>query len=73
MNTTAKSRIVVRAFHKLLSQINLPWRVIHQAYPLMAQASRGDFSGVAEFLRSQLWRCSGALASVVALTADLVA
>ena len=71
MNT--KPRLVIRAMLKLLGAVNLPNRVMEQAYALMVAASRGLLDGAAEFLRNNLFRCSGALAAVVSLTADLVA
>ena len=73
MNTVKKSRIVTRAILKMLTGVNLPRRVIESAYALMSRVSSGLLDGAAEFLRSNLFRCSGALAAVVSLTADLVA
>ena len=73
MKATTQARIVTRAILKLLMQVNLPRRVIEAAYALMSRVSSGLLDGAADFLRSQLFRCAGALAAVVSLTADLVA
>ena len=73
MNTAKKARIVILAITKLLTGVSLPLRVIEAAYALMSRVSSGMLDGAAEFLRSNLFRCSGALAAVVSLTADLVA
>ena len=73
MKAAKKSRIVILAITKLLTGVNLPRRVIEAAYALMSRVSSGVFYGAAEFLRSNMFRCSGALAAVVSLTADLVA